>query len=51
MDDQSLDFHREVHRAYHALAEAEPGRVKVVDGRAGIDEIEDAVWKIVSAYV
>jgi dTMP kinase len=51
MDDQSLDFHREVHRAYHELADTEPERVKVVDGRRGIDEIEADVWKIVSAYV
>jgi dTMP kinase len=51
MDDQSLDFHREVWRAYHALAEAEPERVKVVNGRAGIDEIEREVWDLVSAYV
>jgi dTMP kinase len=51
MDDQSLDFHRTVHRAYHALAEAEPERVRVVNGRAGIDEIEREVWTIVSAYV
>jgi dTMP kinase len=51
MDDQSLDFHREVWRAYHALAEAEPDRVKVVNGRAGIDEIEREVWKLVSAHV
>jgi dTMP kinase len=51
MDDQSLDFHREVWRAYHALAEAEPNRVKIVNGRAGIDEIECEVWSVVSAYV
>ena len=51
MDDQSLDFHRRVYSAYHALAEAEPDRVKVVDGRTDIDSIEHAVWNIVSAYV
>ncbi len=51
MDDQSLDFHRAVYRAYHALAEAEPERVKVVNGRIGIDEIEREVWSVVSAYV
>ena len=51
MDDQSLDFHRKVHTAYHALAQAEPGRVKIVDGRQDIDAIERDVWKIVSAYV
>jgi len=51
MDDQSLDFHRTVWHAYHALAAAEPGRVKVVDGRTDVDTIERAVWDIVSAYV
>ena len=51
MDDQSLQFHRKVYDAYHALAEREPERVKVVDGRAGIDEIEREVWSIVSEHV
>jgi len=51
MDDQALEFHLKVHAAYHALAAAEPERVKVVDGRAGIDEIERSVWSIVSAHV
>ena len=51
MDDQALEFHLKVHAAYHALARAEPERVKLVDGRAGIDEIERDVWSIVSAYV
>ena len=35
MDDQSLEFHRKVYDAYHALAAAEPERVKMVNGRAG----------------
>jgi dTMP kinase len=51
MDDQALEFHLKVHAAYHALAAAEPERVKLVDGRAGIDEIERQVWGIVSAHV
>ena len=51
MDDQSLEFHRAVYRAYHALAEAEPDRVKIVNGRAAIDAIEQEVWELVSAYV
>ncbi len=51
MDDQSLDFHRKVYHAYHALAEAEPGRVKLVEGRADIDTIERQVWSIVEPYV
>jgi dTMP kinase len=51
MDDQSLEFHRKVYHAYHALAEAEPDRIKVVNGRTDIDSIERAVWNIVKAYV
>jgi len=51
MDDQSLEFHLKVHAAYHALAEAEPERVKLVNGRAGMDEIEREVWSIVSTHV
>jgi len=51
MDDQSIEFHRKVYDAYHALAAREPGRVKVVDGCADIDSIERQVWSAVSAYV
>jgi dTMP kinase len=51
LDDESIEFHRAVWRAYHALAAAEPQRVRIVDGRTDIDAIERAVWEIVSAYV
>lgn len=51
MDDQSLEFHRMVYHAYHALAAREPQRVKLVNGRTGIDDIERQVWDIVNAYV
>ncbi len=51
MDDQSLDFHLKVYDAYHALAAAEPDRVKVVDGRTDIDSIERSVWDVVKSYV
>jgi dTMP kinase len=51
MDEQSLEFHRRVYEAYHALAEREPERVKVIEGRASIDQIEREVWDVVSAYV
>jgi dTMP kinase len=51
MDDQSIEFHRRVYEAYHALAAREPERVKLVNGRADIDAIEEEVWSVVSAYV
>jgi dTMP kinase len=47
MDDQSIEFHRKVYEAYHALAAREPERVRVVDGRTDIDSIERQVWSIV----
>jgi len=51
MDDQSIEFHRQVYQAYHALAAREPERVKLVDGRADVDAIERQVWSIVATYV
>jgi len=51
MEEQSLEFHRRVWDAYHALVEREPERVKMVDGRAGMDEIEREIWRVVSVYV
>jgi dTMP kinase len=51
MDEQSIDFHRAVYRAYHELATREPERVKLVEGRAGMDEIEAAIWRLVCPYV
>lgn len=51
MDEQSLEFHRRVWNAYHGLAAREPERVKLVDGAASADEVEAAVWEIVSAHV
>ena len=51
MDEQELEFHRKVHHAYHALALREPARIKVIDGRAGMDEVEQAVWNVVMDYV
>jgi thymidylate kinase len=51
MDEQSLEFHRRVWRAYHDLAAREPERVKVVDGRAPADVIEREIWGIVEPHV
>src|SRR5579883_275019 len=51
MDEQSLEFHRKVYEAYQALADREPRRIKRVDGRRSVEEVERAIWDIVSAYV
>jgi len=51
LDDESMEFHRKVAEAYHALAAAEPGRIRLVNGRAPIDDIEQAVWEVVRTHV
>ena len=51
MDEQSLEFHRKVYEAYQALAAGEPERIRRIDGRAAIEEIELAIWDIVNAHV
>jgi dTMP kinase len=51
MDEQSVEFHRKVYDAYQALAVREPERIKRVDGRLSIEELERAIWQIVTAYV
>ena len=51
MDEESLEFHRKVYEAYQALAAGEPERIRRIDGRAAIEEIELAIWDMVSAHV
>jgi thymidylate kinase len=51
MDEQSLEFHRQVYEAYHALAAREPHRFRIVDGRAGVEPIAAEIWKAVEPYV
>jgi dTMP kinase len=51
MDEQSFDFHRRVRDAYHALAAQEPARVRLVDGRAGVEPVAREIWEIVSRHV
>ena len=51
MDEQSLAFHQNVYNAYHALAAREPARIKLIPGNAPPDEIEAAIWRLVSPHV
>jgi dTMP kinase len=51
MDEQGAEFHRKVHDAYRALALREQARIKVVDGRGSLDQVERAVWDVVKEYV
>jgi dTMP kinase len=51
MDEQSLEFHRKVYEAYQALATREPQRIRRIDGGKAMDEVEQQIWKVVSALV
>jgi dTMP kinase len=51
MDEQVVEFHRQVYDAYHALAAREPERIKLIDGGAGRDDIEREIWTVVAPYV
>ncbi len=51
MDEQSIEFHRKVRDAYHALAGREPDRIRLVNGAAAVDAIAEEIWKLVSPRV
>jgi dTMP kinase len=48
LEDESNEFHERVIRAYRELANSEPKRVVLVDGRMSIDEIENEIWRVIS---
>src|SRR5262249_17763346 len=51
MDEQSLEFHRTVYAAYHELAAREPDRVKLIPACGEPDDVEAAIWRLVSPHV
>jgi len=46
---ESVDFHEALRRAYLALAESEPKRCVVIDGRAPRDIVAKRIWDTVEA--
>ena len=44
MDEQARDFHLKVRDEYLRIAMREPDRVRVIDGRAAIEEVAARVW-------
>ena len=51
MDAQKLEFHRAVADGYMAIAEREPGRIRIIDGEREIDVIADEIAKIISEFL
>ncbi len=48
LDEQEIEFHQRARAAYHELAEAEPWRVKLIDGNAAPEAVADRVWEQVA---
>ena len=46
-ESESLEFHEALRRAYLGLAEREPKRCVVIDGRAPRDVVSERIWHIV----
>ena len=51
IDEECHAFHERVRRGYLALAEREPERFKVIDGRAPVAEVANAIREAVTARV
>jgi dTMP kinase len=49
MEQEPLEFYGHVSEGYRELARREPGRIRLLDGSGSPDEIEDKVWREVSA--
>jgi dTMP kinase len=45
---ETVEFHEELRRAYRLLAEEEPGRIVVIDGRPPRDVVADRIWAVVA---
>jgi dTMP kinase len=48
MEEESEEFHTRVIAAYRDLAQREPKRIVLINGRGSAGAIEDEIWKIVT---
>lgn len=46
-ESESVEFHEHLRTAYRALAEREPKRINVIDGRAPRDIVAERIWNTV----
>jgi dTMP kinase len=44
---ETVEFHEELRQAYRALAQQEPRRIMIMDGRAPKDVVADRIWAAV----
>lgn len=48
---EALAFHEAVHAGYHALAQAEPERVRLIDGTGSIEDVHTACWAAIADWI
>src|SRR5579884_1898005 len=46
-ESETLEFHEALRKAYRALAEREPERIVMIDGRAPRDRVAERIWEVV----
>ncbi|MDE2817467.1 MAG: dTMP kinase [Chloroflexota bacterium] len=51
MDLFDTAFHQQVAEGYHALAQADPDRWRLVDAQGSVDDVAAAVWETVAAFL
>jgi dTMP kinase len=47
MEQEPVQFYQDVCVAYRQLAEREPDRIQVIDGRSSATEIEQQIWRAI----
>ena len=47
MDEQTVEFHERVRQAYLKLVEANPKRIRIIDGRGRLEDVAERVWAVV----
>jgi len=48
---EDLTFHEEVREGYRILAEREPDRVVIIDGKGSPEEVAQRVWPVVRRLI
>ena len=51
MDEEAVEFHRQVRSIYLKLAAEYPERIKIVDGNGTVEEVAERIWNVVKEKV
>lgn len=51
LEGERADFHRRVREGYLQLAREEPKRVKIIDGRGTVEQVQEQIRAVVDQYI